>query len=445
MCVILTMNSSAPLSPPEQGPQDRSLLFDSPPSPCRQRAARKSTLLAEPRKLIRTRITPIESGQGSRSSEHIIARAMSLLLPPSPPEQIPRLYIGGLTPGITDEALRALLARFGAPQALQRSSLRTFAHVSLALRDGFNPERCVAALHNTTWRGAVLRVQRAREHFAARLRREWAETDEPAAEEVLDEELRQRKPFSAVRCGVHKRFSFKDEVDGSHAFQLAFGDAVLNNDEGMLATGSEDVPAYVHDFPAEHHEELKGKGRRTKPARARSETVSSTLQLFGLAQAVELGDAARDADVSEPVTGSCEVPSRPSKRQRRCQGSDLEYAKAVELDPAAFDATQEKDVALSVLRNMFPARSREAIIVSCRRLGLYRKLELGQPAGKPAGSESRRQQASRVQRRHRAWVQRQSADKRPLNISQPAHPPSKDRTKAGHRRLGLYKKLNHNP
>lgn len=97
----------------------------------------------------------------------------------APERGVPRLFVGNLVPSIGDDALRRTLSRYGAVRSVERHP--GYAHVSIVPADDAALDRCVAALHRTKWQGAELRVERAREHWATKLRREWAEDKAPRA------------------------------------------------------------------------------------------------------------------------------------------------------------------------------------------------------------------------------------------------------------------------
>lgn len=109
---------------------------------------------------------------------HRSFRLAPVVMAGEPERGVPRLFVGNLVPSITDDALRRALARYGTVRSLERKS--RYAHVGLLPPAGqpVAVDRAVAALNNTKWAGTELRVERAREHYLTRLRREWEEAAE---------------------------------------------------------------------------------------------------------------------------------------------------------------------------------------------------------------------------------------------------------------------------
>lgn len=363
------------------------------------------------------------------------------LLPPTPPPEIPRLFIGGLHPSVSNAALSDLLSSFGAPKALSRATNGNYAHISL---ETDKPDQCIAALHNTVWRGASLQVQCAKEHFALRLRREWDEeanapVDLADVQELAEQTGRDDCSISskvpAGFKGVHTRFAFPD-------LDVSVGLADLSEEYVQLG-GVDDVP----DLPVRSvRRAIKAAGQassiKKQPAERaprRTGALSSTLELFGLSGTVPK----QPLESVEQTESRPDGGSRPVKRRRvGVSVLDASYSKMVEREPGLVDVEKEKAAALSVLNGMFPSRSVEDVVRACQRLGLFRKLTPGDEIRK--GGQRRQRVGKTVSARHQK-VSRQPGTAPGLSdkannlksidaSSTPQEPPS-------HRRAGLYKKL----
>ena len=108
-----------------------------------------------------------------------------------------RLYVGGLPPDVTTEAVRQRFAPFGAVLACELAPARSyhcdgevavfhrgFAHVELEPADGAALQRCLSAYNGSKWRGHVMRCQPARQSALQRLAEERAAAAAAAAAQV---------------------------------------------------------------------------------------------------------------------------------------------------------------------------------------------------------------------------------------------------------------------
>ncbi|KAF8069577.1 KCS2 [Scenedesmus sp. PABB004] len=103
-----------------------------------------------------------------------------------------RLYVGGLTTGVSAAEVAGRFAPFGAVAACELvrakgpgadpSSCRGFAYVTFTPKDAAALARVFSLYNGCKWRGQVLRVEPARPHFEEKLRAEWAAAAEAEAE-----------------------------------------------------------------------------------------------------------------------------------------------------------------------------------------------------------------------------------------------------------------------
>lgn len=372
------------------------------------------------------------------------------LLPPSPPSQIPRLFIGGLSPSVPDLAVSNLLSRFGVPRQLSRAADGTYAHVSL---ETDKPDRCIAALQNTIWCGTSLRVQRAKEHFATKMCREWEEEAnppaDPASEGKQTEDGNDSKPSkrSAAFKGLHKRFDFADLDVSGGLVDFPEEDALLGPD-GQLCAAATAVERSAPTTKA--ISPLKRPSEKRAPRITKA--LSSTLELFGLSDTAPTetsttphGDA-ESRQREEPE----HAKENPRLKRRRVEGSGLDanYLKMLEREPGLVDWDKEKTAALSVLNGMFPARSVQDVVRACRRLGLYRKLVAARVAGHAAAKGGKLLQRGGRQTKNKQRI----ATSRKVPTVDPTLPGSTRELKTAatgeptsHRRAGLYKQLRSAP
>ena len=76
-----------------------------------------------------------------------------------------RLYVGGVPLGVPEEDLAARFRPFG--QVLSVEIMRGFAYVDLDAQEA-EVARCTKVYSGAKWRGGVLSVQPAKEHYAVR-------------------------------------------------------------------------------------------------------------------------------------------------------------------------------------------------------------------------------------------------------------------------------------
>lgn len=311
----------------------------------------------------------------------------------APPSTDGRIFIGGLSDVVTKAALVALLEPFGQACNVERHP-RGFAHVTLHPDGDSTIDRCVSTLNRTMWRGSVLRVELAREHFAHRLRREWQDNGDVLDSDGLDIATKNSEAkfsFHPSSTGKHLYFDIADDTDV----------APFNNVSDVVKDDSNcsPMPSSVQSSADLTPEKLAGTG-------ARSSAVVSTLSLFGLnVQSILPQHTLPPARTSTPPPKSSSIPTekkrsaaelslstapvKHSRTERNSPNIDLARACAVENDARLIDIDVERKAALSVLQSMFPkedlglhgsndvVKFNDTCSDSLRRNGLYRNLSCG--------------------------------------------------------------------
>lgn len=318
-----------------------------------------------------------------------------------------RIFIGGLDKSVTKAALQTLLKPFGEAVEVRRHVLG-FAHVSLAGVERAGIERCVHTLNRTKWRGSNLRVERAREHYSARLAREWDERKRSHVDDDHAAAAEDKDKDKEGEVGGRGRFSWKgkrrrfDDVDESAtelraaAVEYATRDHVMA--EHMSKEGVE-----------------KSGAQRVKPRRPSA--VASTLQLFGVATsavgrpsamtatatttAMTAGAAGHEKDGTHATVHTEQAAAAAGQKkqvsaERVRDGDsvtmDLARAEAMGENTHLIDLSLERSAALSIMHAMF---SPTAVGVGmetetgtdCRRRGLFRRLMAGTPAMRETGAQ----------------------------------------------------------
>lgn len=359
----------------------------------------------------------------------------------APDPTLPRLFIGGLTSSISTAALLRLLSKFAKPGPIHRHPHRPFAHVTVIPLDQSSLTRCIASLNNTTWCGASLRVQRARQHFWHRLQQERQLGDECVDVEKVDgdenvqgdDQEKHQVPFERAAKGRHTRFSFPDMGPEETVQLLQLGD-VISNDDGRAQqdiSHGRSAPINV-DCARSMSYAPSAQGVKTKSA-----ALSSTMDLFGLH--TPLFAPALNTNATEANSNNRAIKAdatRPLKRLRMTslERKEQESTGSTAREPDAIDIESEKKAAFSVLHDMFPGLSpptmtKNEIVAAHRRLGLFRKLPMTRSALKSSGSPSTQPRTPKPLRSHQNTLNAPTGQ-------------GDGTTNGGKvRRVGLYKKL----
>ncbi|XP_039146287.1 uncharacterized protein LOC120283644 [Dioscorea cayenensis subsp. rotundata] len=88
-----------------------------------------------------------------------------------------RIFVGGLGAGVTAEDMEKTFSSLGSVAAVQlvRTNGRSFAYMDFHPNSDKSLARLFANYNGCMWKGGKLRVEKAKEHYLARLSREWAE------------------------------------------------------------------------------------------------------------------------------------------------------------------------------------------------------------------------------------------------------------------------------
>ncbi|KAG8556457.1 hypothetical protein GDO81_018081 [Engystomops pustulosus] len=90
-----------------------------------------------------------------------------------------RLYVGGITPSVTDSELTERFGRFGKVDQVeiisrkddQGNIIKTFAYMNINISDT-DLKKCFSMLNKTKWKGGVLQIEMAKESFLHKLEKE---------------------------------------------------------------------------------------------------------------------------------------------------------------------------------------------------------------------------------------------------------------------------------
>ncbi|KAJ0985216.1 hypothetical protein J5N97_003572 [Dioscorea zingiberensis] len=99
-----------------------------------------------------------------------------------------RIFVGGLGVGVTAEDMEKTFSTLGRVAAvdLVRTNGRSFAYMNFHPNSDKSLARLFATYNGCMWKGAKLRVEKAKEHYLARLSREWAEDAKPRSSTPAD-------------------------------------------------------------------------------------------------------------------------------------------------------------------------------------------------------------------------------------------------------------------
>ncbi|KAE8056075.1 hypothetical protein FH972_012873 [Carpinus fangiana] len=93
-----------------------------------------------------------------------------------------RVFVGGLGESVTGDDLRRIFGSLGVVEGLDivRTKGRSFAYVDFCPSSLNSLSKLFSAYNGCVWKGGRLKLEKAKEHFLVRLKREWAEEAELA-------------------------------------------------------------------------------------------------------------------------------------------------------------------------------------------------------------------------------------------------------------------------
>lgn len=128
------------------------------------------------------------------------------------PELTTRIFVGGLGEKVTEEDLHKTFSSLGAVKDVEfvRTNGRDFAYIDFQPSSLKSVPKLFSSYNGCVWKGGRLRLEKAKEHYLVRLRREWEEdaadsrenTDELVADENKDL-LRNAKPLTLEKKQLH--------------------------------------------------------------------------------------------------------------------------------------------------------------------------------------------------------------------------------------------------
>ncbi|XVF69823.1 hypothetical protein PTKIN_Ptkin11bG0112000 [Pterospermum kingtungense] len=90
-----------------------------------------------------------------------------------------RIHVGGLGQTVTSDDLRKVFSAMGRVDGLEmiRSKGRSFAYVDILPSSSNSLSKLFSTYNGCVWKGGKLKLEKAKEHFLTRLKREWAEAE----------------------------------------------------------------------------------------------------------------------------------------------------------------------------------------------------------------------------------------------------------------------------
>ncbi|KAL9227228.1 hypothetical protein vseg_002948 [Gypsophila vaccaria] len=92
-----------------------------------------------------------------------------------------RLYVGGLGEKVTEEDIKSTFSKLGIVQSIDfiRTKGRCFAYINFFPSSHNSLPKLFSTYNGCSWKGGKLKLEKAKEHYTDRLKREWAEEAEP--------------------------------------------------------------------------------------------------------------------------------------------------------------------------------------------------------------------------------------------------------------------------
>ncbi|KAK8635464.1 hypothetical protein V6N13_004201 [Hibiscus sabdariffa] len=107
-----------------------------------------------------------------------------------------RIHVGGLGQSVSSDDLRKIFSAVGTVEGVDivRTKGRGFAYVDITPASSNSISKLFSVYNGCAWKGGKLKLEKAKEHFLARLKREWEETP---AESEAEEGSHGAKPSSS--------------------------------------------------------------------------------------------------------------------------------------------------------------------------------------------------------------------------------------------------------
>ncbi|GMJ01536.1 hypothetical protein HRI_003822800 [Hibiscus trionum] len=105
-----------------------------------------------------------------------------------------RIHVGGLGQSVSTDDLRKIFSAVGTVEEVDivRTKGRSFAYVDILPSSSNSISKLFSMYNGCAWKGGKLKLEKAKEHFVARLKQEWEET-----EAEVEEGSHQAKPSSS--------------------------------------------------------------------------------------------------------------------------------------------------------------------------------------------------------------------------------------------------------
>ncbi|XP_039008547.1 nucleolar protein 8-like isoform X2 [Hibiscus syriacus] len=96
-----------------------------------------------------------------------------------------RIHVGGLGQSVSSDDLRKIFSAVGTVEGMDivRTKSRSFAYVDILPSSSHSISKHFSMYKGCAWKGGKLKLEKAKEHFLARLKREWEETQSEAEAE----------------------------------------------------------------------------------------------------------------------------------------------------------------------------------------------------------------------------------------------------------------------
>ncbi|XP_039013066.1 uncharacterized protein LOC120142431 isoform X1 [Hibiscus syriacus] len=124
-----------------------------------------------------------------------------------------RIHVGGLGQSVSSDDLRKIFSAVGTVEGVDivRTKGRSFAYVDILPSSSNSISKLFSMYNGCAWKGGKLKLEKAKEHFLARLKREWEETQFEAEDEEGSLQAKQSSSNSS---------NGKNKVHGSQINQL---------------------------------------------------------------------------------------------------------------------------------------------------------------------------------------------------------------------------------
>lgn len=236
-----------------------------------------------------------------------------------------RLFVGGLGPTVGVSDLQQRFAPLGVVHKIdlvpgkkdwspEGAFQRGFAYVDFEASTEASLKKLFSAYNGCKWKGGVLRIEKAKEHYIDRLRREWVEAEAEAAakakiaEEAAAKAIIQSRPMYSINY---------EDVESPEGDEVELGE--VTGEEDVMGVDADLVAAQIENERKGHLDLLSKLFPEDKDAGEEEEKVIEIVKLRAFPMPTDAG-AKKRKSIDENPTEAVPPASTSGQPGEDCSG-----------------------------------------------------------------------------------------------------------------------------